>query len=480
MLASAPAPRKTKADHWGENMTGPEHNAADARAALAEGGRAWTDGQVALAAAAFSRAALLAPGMALAHTNLGVALRRLGRVEAAIASYRRALALTPNDPALNSNLGNALREAGRLEQAESHLARAHAAQPEEPQFAYNLALAIRDRHRHGEARALFAALAEAYPTHADYAWDLALTDLYLKDYAQGFAGYEARWGLTRTPPRALPGERWRLGAAIAGKVVLIAAEQGFGDALQFARFLPILARMGATVIVECQPELAALFAVMPSVTQVVEKHAALPAYDLWAPMMSLAWLLGVHWKTLPAPPAYLAPPHRLADRLGWPPGTTLNVGLIWAGKTTPRDRSWPLEMLLPLMEDPRAAFWSLQMGERGADLARLGVGTLVRDLAPRLTSFADTAAAMAELDLIITIDTSAAHLAGALGRPTWVLLRHVSDWRWLDDGDTCAWYPTLTLFRQPDPADFTSPVQRMAAALAAVLDKRQLPNSGVQ
>lgn len=448
---------------------------ADAVNSLTEGGQAWNAGDIQRAAAAFGRAALLAPTMAQAHVNLGVALRRLGRLDAAIASYRRALALTPDDPAAHSNLGNALRELGRLEEAEAHLARAHAARPDEVSFTYNLALVIRDRRRHHEARRMMEGLARTHPDNADYAWDLALTDLYLTDYARGFAGYEARWGLARAPMRVLPGERWRPGAAIAGKVVLIAAEQGFGDALQFARFLPLLARQGATVILECKPELMALFAAIPGVAQVVEKNAALPAYDLWAPMMSLAWLLGVTWDTLPAPTAYLKAPLGLPHPLGRPPGTILNVGLIWAGKTTPRDRSWPLEQLLPLMDDPRAAFWSLQMGDRSADLARLGVNTMVRDLAPHLHSFAHTAAAMAEMDLIITIDTSAAHLAGALGRPTWILLRTVSDWRWLDEPTDCAWYPTATLFRQPDPADFTTPVEQMRQALANVLDKRQIP-----
>lgn len=441
----------------------------ESRRALADGARAWADGRVEAAATAFARAALLDPGLALAHANLGVALRRLGKVDAAIASYGRALALTPDDPSLNSNLGNALRDMGRLEQAEFHLARAHAAQPGEASFAYNLALVIRDRRRHGEARRMIADLTRSHPQNADYAWDLALTDLYLKDYARGFAGYEARWGLARAQIRQLPGERWRPGARIAGKTVLIAAEQGFGDALQFARFLPILVRQGATVVVESLPELVDLFAAIPGVSQVVAKHAPLPTYDLWAPMMSLAWLLGVGWDDLPAPAAYLTPPKPLPKPLNRPPGILLNVGLIWAGKTTPRDRSWPLETLLPLTHDPRIAFWSLQMGERAADLPRTGAAALIRDLSPHLTSFADTAAFMAEMDLIITIDTSAAHLAGALGRPTWVLLRYVSDWRWLDQPETCAWYPTLTLFRQPDPADFATPVQQVKGALAAEL-----------
>ncbi|MGE5515309.1 MAG: tetratricopeptide repeat protein [Bacteroidota bacterium] len=451
------------------NQTVQDHALESARRAMAEGGAAWSKGDSEAAAAAYARAALLAPDMAQAHSNLGVALRRLGKVEAAIASYARALALTPDDAGLHSNMGNALRAIGRLDEAVAHLSRARAAAPDQVSFTYNYALAIRDARRQDEARDLMAALAAAHPTNADYAWDLALTDLYRKDYVRGFAGYEARWGLARTQKRDLPGERWQPGATLAGKRVLIAAEQGFGDALQFARFLPLVARQGAEVVVECQPELMDLFAATPGVAGVVAKAAPLPPYDLWAPMMSLAWLLGVTWATLPAPSSYLRPPGRLATPLGRPAGTRLNVGLVWAGKTTPRDRSWPLEQLLPLMEDPRVAWWSLQMGERAGDLARLGVGALVRDLAPRLKSFGDSAAAMAELDLIVTIDSAPAHLAAALGRPTWVLLRYVSDWRWLDEGDTCAWYPTMRLFRQPTAEDFATPVARIKDALAEVL-----------
>ncbi|HLO77122.1 MAG TPA: tetratricopeptide repeat protein [Magnetospirillum sp.] len=442
---------------------------AEATKALSEGARAWSAGNPEAAAKGFAQAALLAPDMPQAHSNLGVALRRLGRVEAAIASYQRGIALNPNDAGLHSNMGNALRAAGRLEEAEAHLAKAAAAEPGQRSFAYNLALVIRDRRRHLEARERMAALFASDPDNAEYAWDVALTDLYLKDYAKGFAGYEARWGLSRTQRRDLPGERWRPGAPLSGKRVLIAAEQGFGDALQFARFLPIVAQHGAKVIVECQPELMDLFAAIPGVEGVIAKQAPLPQYDLWAPMMSLAWLLGVTWDTLPAPAAYLKSPRRLARPLGRPPGTRLNVGLVWAGKTVPRDRSWALETLLPLMEEPRVAFWNLQMGDRAADLQRLGVDHLVRDLAPHLKSFADTAAAMAELDLIVTIDSAPCHLAAALGRPTWVLLRYVSDWRWLDEGDTCAWYPTMKLFRQPTPDDFTSPVARIKDELAALL-----------
>jgi len=438
---------------------------------LAQGGKAWGEGRVDEAAKSFAAAALSAPAMPLAHVNLGVALRRQGHVKAAVVSHRRALALTPDDAGAHTNLANALRELGKLQEAESHARRAVALQPASDSFRYNLALLLRDLRQYDEALDIMRGLVAANPQNGDYAWDLALSELYLGHYAQGWAGYEARWRLSRTPKRAFSTPQVLPGQDLRGKTVLVAAEQGFGDALQFARFLPMLAEKCGSLVVECLPELQDLFAAIPSVAKVFAKGTEPPPHDLWIPIMSLAHWLGIEAGNLPGAVPYLTPPKTLAKPLGHPPGSVLNVGLIWAGKLVPRDRSWPLEHLLPLMEDPRLAFWSLQMGDRAQDLADLGVGTLVRDLSPAISSFADTAALMQALDIVVTIDTSAAHLAGALGKPTWMLLRYVSDWRWTDHGDTCAWYPTMRLFRQPDPDDFVTPVARVKAALSNAADQ---------
>ncbi|MBI2240830.1 MAG: tetratricopeptide repeat protein [Magnetospirillum gryphiswaldense] len=438
---------------------------------LAQGGKAWGEGRVDDASKAFAAAALSAPAMPLAHVNLGVALRRQGHARAAVVSHRRALALTPDDAGAHTNLGNALRELGQLAQAEFHARRAVELAPDSDSFRYNLALVLRDTRKYDESLELMRQLTSANPQNGDYAWDLALSELYLGHYAQGWAGYEARWRLARTPKRNLPTPQVLPGQDLRGKTVLVTAEQGFGDALQFARFLPLLAEKCQSLVVECLPELLDLFAALPCAAKVVAKGAELPPHDVWIPIMSLAHWLGIEASHLSGPVPYLKPPRALAKPLGHPPGSVLNVWLIWAGKLVPRDRSWPLEHLLPLMEDPRLAFWSLQMGERSQDLAELGVGTLVRDLSPAINSFADTAALMQALDIIVTIDTSAAHLAGALGKPTWMLLRYVSDWRWTDHGDTCAWYPTMRLFRQSDPDDFTTPVARIKTALTRAADQ---------
>jgi Tfp pilus assembly protein PilF len=440
--------------------------------AMAAGNKLLNDGKVEEAAEAFSRAALLRPDVAQGHNNLGVLLRRQGKTQAAVACYRRGLELAPGDGGLYSNLGNALRELGHLEESVAALRRAVELQPDSASFAFNLALALRDARRLDEALPLMERLAAAHPDNGDYAWDLALTRLQMTDYVEGFKGYEARWRLARSPERILPGPRLEADSEVAGKTVVLLSEQGFGDALQFARFVPILARRGCRIVLECQPELKGLLAGLPGVVAVVDKHAALPAHDFWAPMLSLARILGVSWETLPAEVPYLKPPRPLAQKLDRPPGCTVKAGLVWAGKTTPRDRSWPLEKLVPLLGDPRVAFYSLQLGPRAGDLAATGMNCLIRDLSPHLKSFADTAAVMADLDLIVTIDTSVAHLAGALGRPAWVLLRYVSDWRWLDEPEDCRWYPSLRLFRQADPFDFDRPVAKMAAELRRVLDAR--------
>lgn len=446
-----------------------QSNHDTAARAMAIGGQAWQAGRIEAAVAAFAYAARLAPTTAAAHGNLGVALRRLGRPQAAVVSYRRALTLAPDDAATLSNLGNALREIGELPEAEAALRRAVALDCANRSFAFNLALLLRDRRQHLEALALMEALAVDWPENGELAWDLALTQLYLGDFERGWPGYEARFRLARSPARPLPGRRWDGRADLAGKTLFLHSEQGFGDALQFVRFVPLAAARGARVVLECLPELRELFATVPGVVHLVDKGAPPPPYDLWAPMLSLPWLLGTGADFLAATVPYLAPPPR-AVGVQRPPGTALTVGLVWAGKTTPRDRSWPLEELLPLLSDPRVAMHALQVGPRSADLDRLGVRGLVHDLGPGLTSFADTAAAMAALDLVITIDTSVAHLAGALGRPCWMLLRYVSDWRWQDEPADSPWYPSLRLFRQAEPQDFKGPVTAVAAALAGRLN----------
>jgi tetratricopeptide (TPR) repeat protein len=434
-----------------------------AQAAYAAGAAAYDMGQLDEAARHLSRAALLAPGSVQVLAHLGVTLRRLKKVHAAIACYRRALAMRPKDASLWSNLGNALRDIDRLAEAEQALRRAVSMAPDNNTFCFNLALVLRDRRQVDEAHDLFQRLVDRNPERPDYVWDLALTRLLQGDYASGFAGYESRWGLERSPPRQFPGRRWA-GEDLTGKTLFLHAEQGFGDALQFVRFVPQVRKSGTRVVLECMPELQSLFAIAPGVDAVIEKGAPPPAYDYWLPLLSLPHVLGTTIETLPARVPYLRAP---LPRQALPASRgRIKVGLCWAGKLNPRDRSWPLDMLLVLMGDPRVTFYSLQKGDRRADMAELGTAGLLIDLDAQMTDFAATAAILTQLDLVITIDTALAHLAGALGRPCWVLLRYVSDWRWFNEPSHSIWYPTMRLFRQKHAEDWIGPVAELRKALA--------------
>ncbi len=423
---------------------------------------AFDAGRVAEAAQLFAELAREFPAHPLPHANLGMTLRRLGKLEAAVASYRRALRLAPDNPGIMSSLGNALRALGRLSEAEKLQARAVELAPQERALRYNHALTLRDMRKLNEALRLLSTLNQEDPNDAEVAWDLAITQLQLGDYAKGFQGYESRWRLARNRTKLRDPPHWQ-GEDIAGKRILLQSEQGFGDALQFARYVPLVAARGARIVLECLPELKALFTNLEGVEQVIVKGEPAPPVDLSIPLLSLARVFGTTLATIPKKVPYLrAPQARLPRRTG----TLLHVGVVWAGKPTPRDRSWPLPLLAPMLEDPRAAFYSLQVGPRAAELAAFGFDRLIVDLSPHLKDFSATAAAMNALDLIVTVDTAAAHLAGALGRPVFVLLRYVSDWRWMDYRDDSPWYPTMRLFRQPRPDDFVQPVERVREAIA--------------
>jgi tetratricopeptide (TPR) repeat protein len=407
------------------------------------------------------------PDSPLFHNNLGVCLRRLGKSRAAIASYRRALALAPDESSIHTSLGNALRDFGRIEEAVAAQVRALELAPHHQTIRYNCALALRDTRRYSEALDLLRELNAEFPDNAEYAWDLALTQLQTGDYVEGFRRYESRWRLPRVhdAPRGEP--QWD-GGKITGKSIFLQSEQGFGDAIQFVRFVPRLAHRGVRVALECAPELQRLFAGVEGVAETVVKGARVPATDLSAPLLSLPRLFSTSLNDLPANVPYMRAPISIA----LPPlvaRSAFRVGIVWGGKADPNDRSWPLESFAPLLNDPRIAFISLQKGPHAAALARLGFDHVVHDMASKLKDFADTAAAMEQLDLVITVDTAAAHLAGALGRPALVLLRYVSDWRWLYDRTDSPWYPTLRLFRQASPDDLDGPVEAIRAELARML-----------
>ncbi|MBI3974419.1 MAG: tetratricopeptide repeat protein [Chloroflexi bacterium] len=434
-----------------------------------------------------------APDVPSLHVNLANALRDRGDLDAAVAGYRRALALDPDSPVVHNNLGAVLRAQGKLDEAVASLERALALLPDHPEAHSNLGNALMHQGKRDAAMASFRRALALKPDHAEAHLGLAFPLLLVGDYGQGWAEYEWRWQCSSLPIERRPftQPRWN-GEPLAGRTILIHAEQGLGDTIQFARYVPLVAARGGRVVLECQPALVRLFQTVSGATQVIAKGDPLPPFDLHAPLMSLPHILGTTLAGIPADLPYLHPdatllpfwsarirahtnalrpddPQRSPTRpLAVPSSRPLAAGLVWSGNPdnpNNRNRSLPLAVLAPLARVPGVTFFSLQKGPAAAEAATPPDGMALVDLDPLLTDFVETAAAVRQLDLVITVDTSVAHLAGALGRPVWLLLACAADWRWLLDRDDSPWYPTVRLFRQSQPGDWNGLVARVAAEL---------------
>jgi FkbM family methyltransferase len=446
-----------------------------ARALMQEGTQLYKGNKVAKALELYGEAGSLDGTARDIYNNIGVMLTGTGRQAAKIAAYRRAHAIAPDDPGIMSNLGNGLRENGQMEEAKSLYDRALAIAPGNPDFMYNAGLVSRDDGRPDEAFALFDKALALKPDDRNCRWDRALVLLQSGDYARGLPAYEARWGIDRAYKRNVPLTRWD-GSPLAGRSIFLHDEQGFGDVMQFARFIPELKKKygAGKVVLECQPELMRLMTYAPGIDAVIPRERALPQCDVYCPLLSLPGIFGTTLKTLPATVPYLYAPEMNPDTAkAFPKGDRLKVGLVWAGQLVPRDRSCALQKILPLLGDPRIAPISLQVGGRTEDLKTYGADTFITNMGPYLRDFAETAAAMEQLDLMITIDTSVAHLAGALGIPTFLLLRYTSDWRWFDRIKTSPWYPSFTLFRQTNACRWDEPLVALGEALKIFADQKQ-------
>lgn len=414
--------------------------------------------------------------------NLGNALRELGELERAAECYETAETLSPDDPVVLSNRAALLGALGRVGEAEELARRIVAMQPGAIPLS-NLGQALYAQGRLDEAKEQFDAAGQADPANQDVAYHRALTRLKLGEYAEGWKLHEARWNRRRAEPHRHPAVPLWDGGDPAGRTLLLWSEQGFGDTLQFVRYAPLAARRGARVILEVQPALVSLLDGMEGVDKVVPVGGETGPVDLQAPLMSLPLAFATTQEDIPAAIPYLAPP---ADRVGpWgrrldatlPPGP--RVGLVWAGDSRDHDvecmlidrrRSLALAQMGPVLDVPGAVFVSLQVGKQGPQAKDF---PQVFDVTSGITDFADTAALIHGLDLVISVDTSTAHLAAAMGKPVWLLSRFDGCWRWLAGRDDSPWYPTLRLYRQPEAGDWETPVARIAADLREWLKSRR-------
>lgn len=411
------------------------------------------------------------PSMPEYYNNLGNVLKESGADADALAAYRRALALRPGFVDAHYNLGNAHAKEERLDEAVECYRSALRLQADHAGSWLNLGNTLRSLGRIEEALDCYRRVPPGSPTYPEARWNQAIARLLGGDMARGWEDYESRWDLERAKPRRRNFRQpaWD-GAPAKGRGILLHAEQGLGDTLQFIRYAALAKARGAKVLLECPAPLQSLLARAPGVAQAFASGEALPEFDLQLPLLSLPRLFGTTLQNIPAPPAYLSPDPSLARKwkakLG-PAGKCLRVGLAWAGGTSDRKRDCGLAALAPLAAAREAVFYSLQKGEAAAQAAHPPAGMKLVDFTAELKNFADTAALIGQLDLVLSTDTAVPHLAAALGKPTWILLRYAPDWRWLLGRDDSPWYPTARLFRQPRPGEWAEPIERMARELRA-------------
>jgi len=404
------------------------------------------------------------------HNNLGVALRLVGKLEASVSHHRLSLASDPDNPALHSNLGNALRAANRLDEAVKHHFQSIALNRDYAEGFYNLALCLRDLGRLDEAVGCFGRALALNPDNRRARTELALALLMRGDLAEGFAAYEARKRLPETPTPEFAKPAWD-GGPLGGKHILLYPEQGLSDVLLFVRFARELKRRGATVIVLCQALLKELLVGVDYIDQVVAEGERLPSFDLHASLVSLPHLCRIDFALAAAQPPYLKAPAESRIKLGRLERARLRIGVYWAampGQPQDRSRSVPFRHVVALAGDPELLVFSLQGGAPQKDIQQYGAGGLVHDVGRGIFDFAEAATALAQLDVLISIDAPIAHLAAAMGRRVWVLLPTVADWRWQLGGRRGSWYPSARLFRQPRPDDWDSVFAALHGELEAL------------
>jgi tetratricopeptide (TPR) repeat protein len=458
------------------------------------------------AAAAFQQAITLKPNFAEAHQNLGQALTDLNRYDEAIAALQKSLAIQPNSPAAHNSLGIALQKLGRLDDALTAFQQAMKLDPAQADYVNHMGMALGDMGRLDDALSAFKQALALRPNHLDYLYNMGIAledlarprealDIYAQalslrpdfpeahmsnamlhllhgNFSDGWPEYEWRKQCPHVPmQRNLPEPQYT-GGDIKGKTILLHWEQGLGDTLHFIRYAPLLADRGAKVIVKCQPQLLSLIKQIDGIHAIAAREDHLPPFDLQCPLLSLPLAFNTTVETIPARiPFISAPPDRIAawrNRIG-PRNNRLRIGLAWAGQPKHRNdrrRSMRLDQFAPLAEIKSAQFFSLQKTAAPAQPISPPPGMDFTDFTSDLHDFAETASLIANLDLIISVDTAVAHLAGAMGKPVYLLLPTVPDWRWMLDRSDTPWYPTMKLFRQPTIGDWPTVIANITRALS--------------
>jgi tetratricopeptide (TPR) repeat protein len=418
------------------------------------------------AIACYLNALQINPNLTYSLMGLGTVWQQQGKLAEAFNCYQQAVKLEPNNPEAHNNVGAFYHKQGNAKAAIPHYRQALKLKPDFVDAINNLGHALVDLGEFQEAFYCHSRALELQPDNATAHLELGLTLLLFGDFQRGFAEYEWRWRTPQLQPRQFKQPVWD-GSDLQGKTILLHVEQGFGDSIQFIRYAPIIRSRGAKVMVACYPELMRLFASVAGIEYLSVSFEGLPEFDVHAPLMSLPRIVGTTLETIPANVPYLAPPAECKFALS--SEAKLKVGIVWAGSPQRRkdnQRSCSLSDFLRFLDVPGIAFYSLQKNLSQSDRTLLNQ-RLVPDLSPHLSDFADTASAISQLDLVISVDTAVAHLAGALGKPVWVLLSFAPDWRWLLQREDNPWYPTARLFRQSQPESWQEVFEDVQAALSS-------------
>ncbi len=418
--------------------------------------------------AASRQAIAINAGFAEAYNALGLALTAAKRLDEAVAVLRRAVEIKPDFVGAHNNLGAALYQARRMDEAIAAYRRALELEADRPEVLSNLGLALCASGKNEEAMAVYREAIHLKDDYAEAHYYLGISLLLEGEFEEGWRENEYRWLIkdARSRPRKCNQPMWG-GEDLNGRTILLDAEQGFGDVIQFARYVPEVAKRGGRVILMCYAELVRLLQGMAGVEQICSRNPP-PAFDVHCPLVSLPGVMGTRLDSIPAEIPYLKADAAISEAWGekiGPRGDRMRVGLVWAGQPSHNrdmERSILLSQFGPLAESGAALFYSLQKGEAAAQASDPPAGMELIDFSADLRDFSETAGLISQLDLVVTVDTAVAHLAGAMGKAVWVLLARLGDWRWLLDREDSPWYPTMRLFRQSVAGDWEDVVRRVA------------------
>lgn len=422
------------------------------------------------ALAEYQRLLAFNPDHANVLNNAGIIFQRLQRLDEALAYLDRALRIAPEHVSALFNRGNVLRQMNRPLEAIANYDQVLVIMPEHHEVLNNKGNALRALNRLDEAYICYLRALRSSPDYADAHWNASLCRLLAGDFAAGWAQYEWRWASElKVEARQFSEPLWTGKQSLQGKTILLHAEQGFGDTVQFCRYAALVKESGGKVLLEIQPQLLSVLTGLNGVDTLIARGSSLPEFDYHCPLLSLPKAFATEEKTIPAAIPYLHAEAKQVNlwrtRLG--PSSKPRVGMVWAGSLdhqNDHNRSIPLGQLVEIIQ-PEMQFYSLQKDLRDGDQPLLDQFPQIECLGPYIHDFNDTVALIALMDVVITVDTAVAHLAGAMGKPVWILLPYSPDWRWMLNRDDSLWYPTAKLFRQSAIGDWSSVVREVNQAL---------------